>query len=121
MAESACPAGSSVCSNTRNTIISDKVTVPLSNQTGLAVVNVDDDQNWKVFYHDKNSMVSQLAGNSSGFDQGQIIGGRALEGSSLAATNINSKTNNINVFYVDGLSSDLYTFQFTDDEWVIRE
>lgn len=120
MATAACPAGSTSCSKTGNYQVTETLTIPMRNDTGLAAVNVDDAQDWRVFYHDKNNMISQLAGNNSGFDSGQVIGGEGLPGSSIAATNINSTTNNINVFYVDDLTSALYTFEFTND-WTTRK
>jgi hypothetical protein len=111
MAGSACPAGSSACSSTTNSIISDK-DLSVHNSTGLAAINVDNAQDWRIYYHDENRMVCEMGGNSSGFGTGAIIGGAALNGSSIAATNINATTNNINVFYIDDLTSALYTLEF---------
>ena len=120
MANTACLANSTSCNLFSNMIISAGVKTPPSNYTGLAAVIVDNAQDWRVFYHDANGMVSQLVGKNSGFDDGQIIGGMALNASSIAATNINMTTNNINVFYVDASTTDLYTLEFTGD-WTIRE
>ncbi|KUJ21719.1 uncharacterized protein LY89DRAFT_681140 [Mollisia scopiformis] len=48
---------------------------------------------------------------------GERIGGSGLNATSIAAVNINSTTNNINLFYVDSLSENLYNMQFTNGAW----
>jgi hypothetical protein len=50
---------------------------------------------------------------------GNPIGGLALNSSGIAAVNINSTTNNINVFYVDQLTEALYTTEF-NGAWTTR-
>ncbi|KAH6724335.1 hypothetical protein BKA61DRAFT_27696 [Leptodontidium sp. MPI-SDFR-AT-0119] len=88
-----------------------------SNFTGLAAVNVNNAQDWRVYYHDENGYISELQGDNSGFNLGEPIGGAGLNASSIAAVNVNSTTNNINVFYVDGLTKALFKMQWTADTW----
>ncbi|RDW68230.1 hypothetical protein BP5796_08887 [Coleophoma crateriformis] len=108
----ACAAGSSSCSMTTNQIVSNLLTVSPGNFTDLAAVNVDDAQDWRVYFQDRDGMIRELAGNSSGFGEGSLIGGFGLNTSSIAAVNVNSTTNNIKVFYVDSLSQALYQTEF---------
>ena len=82
---------------------------------------MDNAQDWRVYYLDDSGLVSQLQGNSSGFDDGQAIGGAGLNGSSLAAVNVNSTTNNINLFYVDIQTQNLFTLEFTAGAWTVRK
>ncbi|CZT51972.1 uncharacterized protein RSE6_13203 [Rhynchosporium secalis] len=88
-----------------------------SNFTGLAAINVDEAQDWRVYYHDKDGNICELVGNNSGFDLGTPIGGQGLNASSITAVNINSTTNNVRVFYVDGLTQALFKTQFTAGDW----
>lgn len=112
MVKLSCPADSVNCTVTANMVVSSAVKVPVNKFTGLGVVNVDSDQDWRVFYHDKDGYVSQLQGNSTGFGSGEIIGGIGLNASSIAAVNVNQTTNNINVFYVDTLTQALVFTQY---------
>lgn len=91
-----------------------------SNFTGLAAVNVNKAQDWRVYYHDEDGYISELQGDNSGFNLGKTIGGQGLNASSIAAVNVNSTTNNINVFYVDGLTQALFKMQFTANYWTKR-
>jgi hypothetical protein len=61
-----------------------------------------------------------MAGNSSGFDMGTPVGGLALNSSDIAAANINTTTNNINLFYVDQLTEALFTMEFKG-AWTTRK
>ncbi len=88
--------------------------------TGLAAVNVGNAQDWRVYYYDEEGYVSEMAGNSSGFDLGRPIGGLALNSSDIAAVNINSTTNDINLFYVDQLTEALFTMEFKG-VWTTRK
>lgn len=114
-----CPAGSANCGTINNCLL--PTTVPANVYTGLTAVNVNDAQDWRVYYLDKNGAVSQLEGNASGFATGEQIGGSGLNASSLAAVNVNSTTNNINLFYVDDLTRNLFKMQFTNGAWTTRE
>ncbi|PMD46119.1 hypothetical protein L207DRAFT_206113 [Hyaloscypha variabilis F] len=105
-----CPTGSANCNTINNCYL--PTTNSPNEYTGLAAVNVDNAQDWRVYYYDDEGNLSELAGNSSGFDMGNPIGGLALNSSGIAAVNINSTTNNINVFYVDQLTEALYTTEF---------
>jgi hypothetical protein len=113
-----CPANSANCNTISNCLLPTKI--PTSVYTGLTAVNVNDAQDWRVYYLDQEGAVSQLEGNSSGFATGERIGGYGLNASSLAAVNVNSTTNNINLFYVDVLTKNLYKMQFTDGAWTTR-
>jgi hypothetical protein len=117
MSAIACPAGSTNCNTINNCYI------PTYNRpneyTGLAAVTVNNTQDWRVYYYDEEGYLSELAGNSSGFDMGTPIGGLALNSSDIAAVNVNSTTNNINLFYVDQLTEALFTMEFTDS-WTTR-
>ncbi|RDW87943.1 hypothetical protein BP5796_03637 [Coleophoma crateriformis] len=113
----ACPAGSSTCGATFNNVISAQLTLPPSNQTGLAAVNVNDAQDWRVYFHDIRGMLTEVAGNASGFGSGTVVGSAGLNKSSIAATNVNSTTNNINVFYVDARTQFLTTIAFVNGAW----
>lgn len=115
MAALACAAGSSSCSTVANNLLT--TTVPIADTTGLAAVNVDNAQDWRVYYQDQSNQLSQLQGNASGFDRGTVVGGLVLNGSSIAAVNCNATTNNINIFYVDMLTQVLYGQQFTKGDW----
>ncbi|RDW72811.1 hypothetical protein BP6252_06718 [Coleophoma cylindrospora] len=115
----ACPAGSSTCSPTFNNVISSQLDLPPSNQTGLAAVNVNDAQDWRVYFHDIRGMLTEVGGNASGFGSGTVVGSAALNKSSIAATNVNSTTNNINVFYVDAKTQFLTTIEFVNGTWTI--
>ncbi|KAG9234426.1 hypothetical protein BJ875DRAFT_441313 [Amylocarpus encephaloides] len=106
----ACAAFATSCSTISNNLL--PTTVPPSNFTGLSGVTVNEAQDWRVYYYDMNGFLSQLQGNASGFNKGEIIGGTCLNGSSIAAINVNETTNNIVVFYVDNQSGDLYSQQF---------
>jgi hypothetical protein len=46
---------------------------------GLAAINVDYAQDWRVYYNDESGFTSELAGNASGFDMGQAIEGNASD------------------------------------------
>ncbi|KAF4632186.1 hypothetical protein G7Y89_g5943 [Cudoniella acicularis] len=84
----ACAAGGSSCSTIANNRLQTKV--PLGDNTGLTVVNVNDSQDWRVHYLDNNNFLSQLQGNTSGFDTRTIVGGLGLNGSSIAAQSTKS-------------------------------
>jgi hypothetical protein len=51
---------------------------------------------------------------------GNLIGGSALNSSDIAAVNVNSTANNVNVFYVDQLTKALFTLEFSDGAWTDR-
>lgn len=112
-----CSPGSTNCNTINNCYL--PTTVAPHENTGLAAVNVDNAEDWRVYYYDTLNYVSELDGNSSGFAMGSPIGGTALNGSSIAAVNVNETTNNINVFYVDQLSEILFYMEFTGS-WSIR-
>lgn len=114
-----CPAGSANCGTISNCLL--PTTISANVYTGLTAVNVNEAQDWRVYYLDKNGAVSQLEGNNSGFAMGEQIGGSGLNASSLAAVNINSTTNDINLFYVDDLTRNLFKMQFTNGAWTTRE
>jgi hypothetical protein len=78
--------------------------VPPHLNTGPSVVNIGNVEDLCIYYSNEAGLISELAGNSSGFDSGTPIGGIALHGSSIAAVNVSSTTNNINVFFVDQLT-----------------
>ncbi|KAJ5050568.1 uncharacterized protein L3040_002445 [Drepanopeziza brunnea f. sp. 'multigermtubi'] len=103
------------CNTIANCVLPTKI--PASNYTGLAAVNVNSAQDWRVYYHDKDGYISELQGDNSGFNTGKTIGGSALNGSSIAAVNINSTTNNINVFFVDTFTKSLFKMQYTANSW----
>ncbi|KAL2075455.1 hypothetical protein VTL71DRAFT_398 [Oculimacula yallundae] len=88
-----------------------------SNFTGLAAVNVNEAQDWRVYYHDADNYISELQGDVAGFNLGKKIGGQAMNASSMAAININSTTNNIHIFYIDGLTQTLFKTQFIESGW----
>ena len=111
-----CPANSAKCNTINNCYL--PTTNSPNEYTGLAAINVNNAQDWRVYYYDDEGNLSELAGNSSGFDIGLPIGGLALNSSSIAAVNVNS-THNINVFYVDQLTQALYTTEFQDG-WTTR-
>ncbi|TVY56559.1 hypothetical protein LSUE1_G009886, partial [Lachnellula suecica] len=117
MCSLACTADSTSCSSTSNIAL--KTSVPIHNSTGLSAVTVGDSQDWRIYYHDNSSYLSELQGNLAGFKTSAIVGGGALNGSSIAAVNVNTTTNNINVFYVDLLTKALYMQQFADGTWTI--
>lgn len=84
-------------------------------ESSLAAVNVDHAQDWRIYYQNTNSNIVELAGNTSGFNQGvTIYNGNTLAGSALTAVNVDVTQNNINVFFVDDSSSALFYTQFTD-------
>lgn len=112
-----CPANSVNCNTISNCEL--PTSSAPNEYTGLAAVNVNNAQDWRVYYYDEEGYVSELAGNSSGFDMGTPIGGLALNSSAIAAVNVNSTTNNINLFYVDQLTQELFTMQFTGS-WTTR-
>jgi hypothetical protein len=118
MASITCPANSVVC-NTISNIYLPTMVAPNEN-TGLAAVNVGNGQDWRVYYYDEDGYVSEMAGNSSGFNFGTAIGGLALNGSDIAAVNINSTTNDISLFYVEQLTEALFTMEFTG-AWITRK
>jgi hypothetical protein len=113
-----CPAGSANCGTISNCLL--PTTIPASVYTGLTAVNVNEAQDWRIYYLNQAGAVSQLEGNSSGFATGETIGGSGLNASSLAAVNVNSTTNNINLFYVDALTKALFKMQFTNGAWTTR-
>lgn len=115
MVQLACASGSTNCATTSNSIL--KTTNAPHEHTGLSAVSVSNAQDWRIFYHDNSSYLSQVEGNLSGFKTGEVIGGAALNGSSIAAVNVNATTNNINVFYVDQLTQALTYQQFTGGSW----
>ncbi|KAL3426765.1 hypothetical protein PVAG01_00274 [Phlyctema vagabunda] len=121
MAGHACAAGSSSCSITTNKVVSNNLSIPLNNDTDLAAVTVNDAQDWRVYYQDQSGSISELMGNAAGFGTGSIIGGAGLNASSMAAVNIDSSTNNINVFFVDGTTKKLSTLQFVDGAWTLPQ
>ncbi|KAK6584873.1 hypothetical protein PZA11_003097 [Diplocarpon coronariae] len=110
-----CAPWSDDCSTVANIVI--PVNVPASNFTGLAAVNVNMAKDWRVYYADQDGYLSELRGVSSGFDKGKTIGGWALNGSSIAAINVNTTTSNINIFYVDSETKALFKMQWAIDAW----
>ncbi|KAH7342598.1 hypothetical protein BKA65DRAFT_478470 [Rhexocercosporidium sp. MPI-PUGE-AT-0058] len=110
-----CSPNSDKCNTIANCYLPTQIAP--SNFTGLAAVNVNNAQDWRVYYHDEDGSISELQGDNSGFNLGRPIGGSGLNASSIAAVNVNSTTNNINVFYVDGLTHALFKMQFTADNW----
>lgn len=117
MCAMACAGGSSSCTTTQNNIL--ETAIPLHKNTGLSAVSVSDSQDWRVYYHDNLGYLSELQGNASGFDTGLKVGGGAFNGSSIAAVNVNTTTNNINIFYVDMLTQSLFFQQFADGSWTL--
>ncbi|KAI6245414.1 hypothetical protein HI914_06649 [Erysiphe necator] len=105
-----CANGSAKCDSIDNQLIPTEI--PVSRDTGLAAVNVNNTQDWRVFYYDQFGFISQLQGNTSGFNLGTRIGGEGLNGSDITAVNVNSTNNNIHVFYTDMLTQALFTLQF---------
>jgi len=84
-------------------------------ETGLAAVNVDHAQDWRIYYQNTNRNIVEMAGNTSGFNKGvTIYSGKTLPGSALTAVNVEVAQNNINVFFVDNDSNALFYTQFTD-------
>jgi hypothetical protein len=118
MASITCPANSVDCNTVSNSYLP-TMAAP-HEYTGLAAINVGKAQDWRVYYYDEGGNVSEMAGNSSGFDMGTPIGGLALNGSDIAAVNINSTTNDINLFYVDQLTEALFTMEFKG-AWTTRK
>lgn len=117
-----CPANSASCNTINNCLLPTKI--PTLVYTGLAAINVNNAQDWRVYYLDQEGAVSQLMGNGSGFDEGVKIGGTGLNTSSMAAVNYNMSTNNINLFYVDALTKNLFKMQYTgltDNGWTTRK
>lgn len=119
MSSITCAEFSTTCYTISNNIL--PTSVPANDYTGLSAVNVDNAEDWRVYYHDNEGFISQLEGSASGFDLGERIGGQGLNASSIATVNINSTTNNIILFYVDSSSQNLYTMQFTAGAWSTRE
>jgi len=113
-----CPANSASC-NTINNCYLPTTNAP-NEYTGLATVNVSGSQDWRVYYYDEADLLSEIVGNSSSFDMGNLIGGSALNSSDIAAVNVNSTANNVNVFYVDQLTKALFTLEFSDGAWTDR-
>ncbi|CAD6506145.1 BgTH12-07075 [Blumeria graminis f. sp. triticale] len=105
-----CAEGSAKCGTINNCLL--PTAIPVSHETGLAAVNVNNSQDWRVYYHDQSGFISQLQGNASGFNLGSRIGGEGLNGSDITAVNIDSTTNNIHVFYTDMLTQALFTLQY---------
>ena len=114
-----CSAGTIKCNTIANWYL--PTTIAPSNFTGLAAVNVNHAQDWRVYYHDTNGFVSELQGDNSGFDLGKRIGGSGMNASSIAAVNVNSTTNNINLFYVDRLTQALFQMEFAGGSWTQRK
>ena len=114
-----CSPNSDKCNTIANCYLPTQIAP--SNFTGLAAVNVNKAQDWRVYYHDEDGYISELQGDNSGFNLGKPIGGSGLNASSIAAVNVNSTTNNINIFYVDGLTQALFKMQFTADAWTKRK
>lgn len=113
-----CAEGSATCKTISNILL--PTDVPAHHYTGLSAVNVNEAEDWRVFYHDNQGFISQLQGNASGFNAGERIGGQGLNATSIATVNINSTTNNIQLFYVDISSQNLYTMQFVG-AWTTRK
>ncbi|PBP18204.1 hypothetical protein BUE80_DR011105 [Diplocarpon rosae] len=90
--------------------------IPASNFTGLAAVNVNMAKDWRVYYTDRDGYLSEVRGDTAGFDSGKSLGGTVLNGSSIAALNINTTTNNINIFYVDSSTRALFKMQYVAEE-----
>ncbi len=147
-----CSSGTDKCNTIANCLLPTEI--PASNFTGLAAVNVNNAQDWRVYYSDEDGYISELQGDNSGFNSGKPIvcfggahfllsqnvlfssrnipesaianflvtqGGSALNASSIAAVNVNSVTNNINVFYIDQLTQALFKMQFTAGFWTKRK
>ncbi|RKF66858.1 hypothetical protein GcC1_108002 [Golovinomyces cichoracearum] len=104
-----CAEGSADCFTIGNKLI--PTAIPVSRDTGLASVSINNSQDWRVYYHDHYGFISQVKGNSSSFNLGSRIGGEGLNGSDITAVNINSSTNNIHVFYTDMLTKSLFNLQ----------
>lgn len=114
-----CASGSAKCNTISNCLL--PTNIPANEHTGLSAVNVNEAEDWRVYYHDNEGFISQLQGNASGFNMGDRIGGSALNASSIATVNVNSTANNIVLFYVDSLTKNLYNMQFTAGAWTTRK
>ena len=116
-----CPVLSSACKTASNIALTLNATSPqLNPSSGLAAINVNNAQDWRIYYYDTSGFLNELSGNTGGFDTvGKPIGGSALNGSAIAAVNVNATTNNINVFYVDQLTQALFMTEF-GGVWSVR-
>jgi hypothetical protein len=96
--------------------------VPPHLNTGLSAVIIGNVEDWCIYCSIEASLISELAGNSSGFDLGAPIGGMSQNGSSIAAVNVNSTTNNISFFLIDQLTQTLFGIgmHLTDGAWTSR-
>ncbi|PVH78367.1 hypothetical protein DL98DRAFT_516843 [Cadophora sp. DSE1049] len=88
---------------------------PLSEDSGLESVYINSTAGYRIFYHNSDKYVTQLAGSGDGtWDHGQTISGKALKGSSITATVVGG---DIVVLYVDDKDKILYNVQATDGRW----
>lgn len=109
-----CASGSADCKTSSNDIIT-KGAPTLHESSGLGVASINHSQDWRVYYHNAKSKIVQLVGNATGYDRGQFIyDGTTLAGSDLTVVNVDSTMNNLNVFFVDASSQNLYFTQYTD-------
>jgi hypothetical protein len=109
--------------STKRTTISNLILsteIPSHFNTGLSAVIIRNVEDWCIYYFNEARLISELAGNLPGFDSDTPIGGMALHESSIAAVNVSSITNNVNVFFVDQLTETLFGMHFTDGAWISR-
>lgn len=103
------------CRSIYNGFITKGITYPLSDDSGLEAVYINSTAGYRVFYHNTDKYVTQLASPGDGnWDHGQPISGKALKGSSITATVLDG---DIIVLYVDDKDKILYNVQTTDGRW----
>lgn len=100
------------CTIISNAAISDKVSFPLYETSGLAALYLGSSLGFRVFYHNSDRYLTQLSSKSDGsWGHGTTISGKAVAGSAIAATEIGT-SGMINVLYVEDKSEALYYVQY---------
>ncbi|KAI9050837.1 hypothetical protein LZ554_004956 [Drepanopeziza brunnea f. sp. 'monogermtubi'] len=105
------------CTTISNAVISKEMTFPLLENSALDSVYLNSSMGYRVFYHNSDRYVTQLASPGDGtWDHGSTISGKALKGSSISAS-VLGDGGAINVIYVDDHTQSLYNVQFDDGRW----
>jgi len=103
------------CTSVYNGVITKGITYPLSDDSGLESVYINSTTGYRIFYHNSDKYVTQLASPGDGtWDHGTTISGKALKGSSISATVLGG---DVIVLYVDDKDKILYNVQATDGRW----
>jgi hypothetical protein len=101
----------SICTTIFNGAISNDLSFPPDESSGLAALYLGAEKGFRIFYHNSDRYLTQLSSLGNGWDHGATISGKAVSRSSISATEVGT-TGMITVLYVENMSKELYYIQY---------